>query len=170
MSSATHRRPSGGTVTLVAAVTKTFAAFVQTGQNDSEAGGVLLGRLILDSSDVIIDVASRPHSEDKRSRFFFWRSNKPAQRRVIEAWQESSGTQNYLGEWHTHPEDVPTPSCVDIQNWKRLVKRSKFEQEFLLFIIVGRRETGVWEARKGGRIELLPLVAAGQPGRATAEG
>jgi integrative and conjugative element protein (TIGR02256 family) len=118
----------------------------------------MLGRLILDSSDVIVDEATQPHPDDKRSRFFFWRSNRPAQQRVVDAWNGSSGTHIYLGEWHTHPEDVPTPSCVDIQNWKRILKKSRFEQGFLLFVIVGRRETRVWEARKGRKIELLVVA------------
>ncbi len=167
MPNATFQRPGGGTVTFSAGALTTFASFVQSGRDDPEAGGILLGRLILNTDDVIVDQATEPVPDDKRLRFFFWRSNKPAQQRVIDAWNGSSGTQNYLGEWHTHPEDVPTPSCVDIQNWKRILKKSRFEQEFLLFTIVGRRETRLWEASKRGGIELLPLIAAAPSERAT---
>lgn len=147
-----------GIVTLGTRACEAFAAFVQAGKNDAEAGGIMLGRLILDCSDVIVDDATKPHPDDKRSRLFFWRSNKNAQQRVVDAWNGSSGTQIYLGEWHTHPEDVPKPSCVDIQNWNRILGRSRFEQGFLLFVIIGRRETRVWEAGKGRRIESLTMA------------
>ena len=139
-------------------VPNTFADLAQLHEDDPEAGGILLGRLILDSEDVVIDEATKPAPEDRRSRFYFWRSNEPALRRVAEAWKTSGGTQVYLGDWHTHPEDVPQPSCVDRQNWERLLNKSRYEQDFLLFVIVGRKETCVWEGTKGGEIKQLVVM------------
>lgn len=154
------RRACGGTVALSDRVISTFSAYAQLGESDPESGGILLGRLILESDDVVIDVATQPAPEDRSWRFYFWRSNKPALRRVTEAWYASGGTQVYLGDWHTHPEDVPSPSCVDLRNWKRLLRKSKYEQGFLLFVIVGRKETSVWEGAKAGGISRLAAVQA----------
>ena len=53
------------------------AAMQQHRQLDAraaEAGGVLLGRLIKDSMDVVVDQVSLPSSADKRSRFRFFRA------------------------------------------------------------------------------------------------
>jgi integrative and conjugative element protein (TIGR02256 family) len=94
------KRPCGGIVVLSDSVLDTFADFTQVGKDDPEAGGILLGRLIIDSEDVVIDEATKPAPEDRRSRFYFRRSNKPALRRVTEAWETSGGTQVYLGDWH----------------------------------------------------------------------
>ena len=161
MCSLMFKRPCDGTVALSDSVLDTFANFAQLGKDDPEAGGILLGRLILNSDDVVIDEATKPTPEDRSSRFYFWRSNKPALRRVAEAWEMSGGTRVYLGDWHTHPEDGPHPSCVDRRNWKRLLKKSRYEQEFLLFVIVGRKETCVWEGTTGGEIkQLVNLKAA----------
>ena len=154
------KRPCGGTVALSDRVTTTFSEYAQLGESDPESGGILLGRLILESDDVVIDEATKPAPEDRSWRFYFWRANKPALRRVAEAWNTSGGTQVYLGDWHTHPEDVPRPSCVDLQNWKRLLKKSKYEQDFLLFVVVGRKETCVWEGTRGGRINQLVVIKA----------
>lgn len=113
-----------------------------------EAGGVLLGRLLLDSQDVIVDEATIPTRYDRRGLFSFFRKRAPTQKRVTEAWRETSQTRNYLGEWHTHPEDQPAPSNDDKANWKRVLREAKFEQESLFFVIVGRLSIGVWEASK----------------------
>ena len=156
---ATFNRRSSGAVKLSARASEVFHRYVQRRPGDTEAGGIMLGRLILNSDDIVIDEATEPQVEDRRSRFFFWRSNKPAQRRVQQAWSESEGTQVYLGEWHTHPEDIPSPSAVDIDNWKTILRKSRYEQGFLFFAIVGRRAIRIWEGRilDGVRIEELSL-------------
>lgn len=117
----------------------------------TEAGGVLLGRLISHTEHVIIDQATRPTSHDQRGRSFFKRAEESAQPIIDEAWITSNGTQIYLGEWHTHPEDDPTPSRHDLTNWQQIVQRAQFEQSFLLFAIVGRERTRVWEFGKESR-------------------
>lgn len=41
-----------------------------------EAGGVLLGRHLLDSHDLVVDEVTTPKSGDRRSRFGFFRSKR----------------------------------------------------------------------------------------------
>jgi integrative and conjugative element protein (TIGR02256 family) len=115
---------------------------------DREAGGILLGRLVDCSADIIVDEVSIPTPLDRSGRFHFLRHRKPAQQHVDKAWAESSCTRIYLGEWHTHPEDVPNPSGHDVTDWRRIVTSAKFEQESLFFVIVGRTMTCVWELAK----------------------
>ncbi|WP_081409005.1 Mov34/MPN/PAD-1 family protein [Acinetobacter gyllenbergii] len=43
-----------------------------------------------------------------------------------------------MGEWHTHPEDVPSPSPTDINSWRT----NLVSNEELVLIIVGR--TNFW--------------------------
>ena len=120
-----------------------------------EAGGLVLGRLVESSTDVIVDEISTPVSSDRWSRFNFCRGKKTAQRKVDKAWAESSGTRIYLGEWHTHPEDVPTPSDHDLRDWQRIVQGAQYEQEGLFFVIVGRQQMRVWEYAKGSKPTML---------------
>jgi len=142
-------RANKGILRLVDDAVRTVRLYRQMRNSDNEAGGVLLGRLILDCDDVIVDEVSTPTSSDVRGRFAFFRGKSDAQRLVDEKWQQSMGTQIYLGEWHTHPESDPTPSAnIDIKNWHRITNNAKFEQEFLFFIIVGTLRTRVWELNK----------------------
>jgi len=132
----------------------------------AEAGGILLGRMLLQSPDVIVDEAVRPVATDRRSRFRFWRARRPAQRRIEAEWRTSGRMVNYLGEWHTHPEDTPWPSCHDVENWCRLGRKARYEQDFLIFLIVGTTATGAWEWSKSrSSVDLLghfanPIPAA----------
>lgn len=121
----------------------------QLRETEPEAGGVLLGRLIEGMGDVVIDEVTGPTRRDRRWRFGFFRSRDGAQRRIRTAWVESQQTRNYLGEWHTHPEDRPVPSTADLANWVRIVTESQYEQDSLIFLIVGRKSVGAWELQKG---------------------
>jgi integrative and conjugative element protein (TIGR02256 family) len=133
-------------------VTATLLAFRQLNTDQKEAGGILLGRLIEATDDVIVDEVTSPNKADRRGRFFFFRKRNTTQQRINTAWKESAHTRVYLGEWHTHPEDDPSPSGVDIENWSRIGRTARYEQEFLFFIIVGITTIRVWERRKDGAI------------------
>lgn len=153
-----YRRPCGGVVEVSDSAAAVMMRLRQLESMAPEAGGMLLGRLIVESDDLIVDEVSEPAASDRRSRYSFMRSKKHAQWRVSSAWEESEHTKNYLGEWHTHPEDDPTPSAVDLANWRRISKVAQYEQDFLLFVIVGRRQTRIWELSKlhGSLAELAP--------------
>lgn len=149
-------RMNGGTVELNKAASQVLSRYRQLSKRDAEAGGMILGRLVTDSNDLIIDEVTEPSKHDRKGRFFFFRRRRAAQCRVNQAWLASDGTRNYLGEWHSHPEDDPTPSNVDIENWHRISSDARFEQDFLLFVIVGRRKTKLWELPKfGGPLQEL---------------
>ncbi|MEM1321368.1 MAG: Mov34/MPN/PAD-1 family protein, partial [Bacteroidota bacterium] len=98
--------------------------YKQDSPDKTEAGGVLLGRFILDSKDKIIDRVTVPMIGDKRTRTRFLRAEKMHQRIITSAWNKSKGTCHYLGEWHTHPERYPRPSSQDIKNWKEMCENN----------------------------------------------
>ncbi len=132
------------TVEIAPVARRTLDSFRQENRGDPEAGGVLLGRLIEESDDVVIDEASVPSDSDRRGRTFFQRARRAAQKIVDRAWHKTKGTRVYLGEWHTHPEPVPHPSTQDVSDWLSIVRTARFEQDFLLFIIVGTKTIRTW--------------------------
>jgi integrative and conjugative element protein (TIGR02256 family) len=143
-------RTSGGHIEFSAPALVSLAQTRQIDDVSPEGGGVLLGRLVVNTDDVVIDEITFPGPEDVRARYSFRRSPNSAQPRVVSAWQESTGTKIYLGDWHSHPEDHPNPSWVDRRDWNRVLKRAVYEQAFLLFVIVGRRSIHLWEGRRVG--------------------
>jgi integrative and conjugative element protein (TIGR02256 family) len=120
----------------------------------AEAGGVLLGRHLLDSHDLVVDEVTVPQRSDRRMRFSFFRS-KRHNLLAYRKWEASDGHTAYLGLWHTHPEADPEPSQVDRRDWEQAVARDSFEGDRLFFPIVGIGRIRVWSKSRIGPIEEL---------------
>lgn len=137
-------------------VVKQMSEFRQRSWWQAEAGGVLLGRYLLDSENIVVDELSTPQKTDRRSRFSFFRSRK---HEVIarSRWADETSTIAYLGLWHTHPEADPVPSSVDRRDWARAISNDTFEGECLFFPIVGTERIRVWSLSRDGLFHELKL-------------
>jgi integrative and conjugative element protein (TIGR02256 family) len=136
---------NGGKIKLATAVMEILKQHKQVQKGALESGGVLLGRFIKISKNIVVDKITTPMKGDKQTRLSFKRISPLHQEIITEEWYESNGTCNYLGEWHTHPEDFPTPSGVDIKDWKRKLKKDLFSGRYLYFIIAGIKSVDIWE-------------------------
>lgn len=136
---------------------KQMQAHAQRSWWQAEAGGVLLGRHLLDSEDLVVDEVTTPQKQDRRSRFSFFRSK---QHGVIARarWVARDSTIAYLGLWHTHPERDPSPSGVDRRDWENALANDVFEGDRLFFPIVGTDRIRVWSKTRDGPIEKLHEV------------
>lgn len=153
------QRPSGAVVKLSPEALARMLHFRQFEAHQAEAGGVLLGRLILGCDDVVIDEATCPMPGDFGTPSSFFRDKAYHQRIIDERWRSSEGTCLYLGEWHTHPESHPVPSRVDLVDWFRHLQMDQFSGPSLFFIIVGTHAVHAWEGIRGARkIALLQSV------------
>lgn len=149
------RQADGSRLKVTAAVVKRLWHHAQLEPAATEAGGILLGRYLQDSDDVVVDDLTEPLPGDKRGRYFFHRGQPAHQQLLDQAWRASEGTRTYLGEWHTHPEFDPTPSCIDRMDWQRKLRQDQYFKQ-LYFFIVGTRQIRGW----GGTLakpRLLPL-------------
>jgi integrative and conjugative element protein (TIGR02256 family) len=144
----TFERSKGGVFRMSSEVIRELRPYVQDANLKPEAGGLLLGRHIRDSLDIVADALTTPLSGDRRTRFGFVRQGPRHQEFLDRAWRDSGGTCTYLGEWHTHPEPVPQPSSVDLANWRRKLGSDRFT-DVLFFVIVGISEIRAWEGRQG---------------------
>ena len=147
---------------------KQMQAFAQRRFWDSEAGGVLLGRHLLDSHDVVVDEVSMPQSSDRRSRFAFFRSSKHEQV-ARQRWRQENSTSAYLGLWHTHPERDPMPSGVDRRDWAQAVSGDTYEGDRLFFPIVGEDCVRIWTLSRRGAFRELKLEDKNAKSKSTDE-
>lgn len=123
-------------VVFTSEVISLFEKYKQIEKKQHESGGILIGKVYNDL--IIIDGISEPSKEDKSGRYYFYRDVQKAQKISEKAWQESNGERIYLGEWHTHPEDIPTPSMDDQKLIQNMLRHSRMEIDFLLMVIIGR--------------------------------
>lgn len=138
---------------------KQLRAHSQRSWWQTEAGGALLGRHLLDSENIVVDEVTTPQKQDRRSRFSFFRSKQHSV--IAQArWVARDSTMAYLGLWHTHPERDPTPSGVDRQDWENALAKDCFEGDRLFFPIVGTDRIRVWSKTRDGSIEELVEVGS----------
>jgi integrative and conjugative element protein (TIGR02256 family) len=128
----------------------TLAAWRQ-GPNQAEAGGILLGTRRGRHFEVL--AATPPFSADRRTRNSFFRSPVGHQERATQMWQLSGGTTDYLGEWHSHPESSPTPSHIDIREWRKIAL-AEGPRRPILTVIVGTQALAVQLVNPDGSIDL----------------
>ncbi|WP_407572393.1 Mov34/MPN/PAD-1 family protein [Deinococcus altitudinis] len=142
-------------------VLSTAWSFAQHMPRATEAGGMLIGHQPQDTTDLVLDRLTIPQPTDQRSRFRFRRSQEAHQELLDLYWMASARTRTYLGEWHTHPEDVPVPSAIDRKSWKKaLAETVAFHRMGLLFMIVGRTITRIWY---GASADSFPILIAEFP-------
>lgn len=119
----------------------------QMKRKDNESGGILIGEYRDDH--LRITGLTKPGFLDIQNRCFFDRKSPHHQSDAFQCWVKSNHTQTWIGEWHTHPEDHPQPSSIDIGNWKE-----KLPNRHMVLLIQGRvsRWCGLWTG-----VELVKL-------------
>lgn len=142
-------------VLLPSGVMRVIDSFTVGRQAGTEAGGILIGSYR--GPHVQICDCTVPMRGDVRKAHLFDRKYHGHHQAANSAWEKSSGTETYIGEWHTHPEDFPTPSSTDLRTWSEIMGRHALP---VVFLIAGRR--AIWAGvGQGGRVERLRRVPGG---------
>lgn len=149
-------RPCGGKIEVPHETVATLLQFRQVEEESLEAGGMLFGRFLKDCDDIVVDTVTTPFPGDQRGLTFFVRQDPRHEEVLLKHWNDSGGTCNYLGEWHTHPEPNPALTPWDVCNMRHVVRDSKFEGDSLLFIVVGTSLLRMWEVSRDS-LAIVPL-------------
>ena len=147
----TFRDDNDELVVITAKVMSQLLSFRQLSPESHEAAGVLIGERR--GIHLVIHDLSVPGKGDKRTRFSVDRCGPHHQEAVDAAFYRSKGTLQYLGEWHTHPEDYPHPSFRDKRSWLSNLTAPAT----IVLIIVGKKS--LWAAKKTENA-ILPLTEA----------
>lgn len=113
----------------------------QDNSRKPEAGGILLGYRRKEHLHIVL--ATVPQVGDRRRRFWFSRSSKLHHQVAVRKWEESDGTMDYLGEWHTHPEVSPTPSSLDLSEWRKICHKRSNSMFFMILGLSGALWVGL---------------------------
>lgn len=118
-------------VTVTQEVLDLFEKYRQK-NNLPERGGLLFARFQL--PEIVICRASIPSKLDVKLKFSFI-PNKGHQRRVINSLFRKK--LHFVGEWHTHPQMLPSASQLDLNSMKDSFIKSEHELNFFILAIVG---------------------------------
>lgn len=108
------------------------ARYKQDTRYKFEAGG----QLFCSISEFGIEIirATGPYHGDKRSRFSYRSDPLKAQHEIFK--QRKRGLY-YCGDWHTHPEPIPSASQEDLETIATVVQRSEVRLSSLVMLIQG---------------------------------
>lgn len=148
-------QPATGQIVVVnLPVMELVLQYRQLSNSTPESGGVLIG--MRRGEHFEITTATKPENTDSRKRFRFKRRRQGHSETVRKRWVETLGYENYLGEWHTHPEDNPIPSKLDLNEWQKAAIR---HEKLLVVMIVGRKSIYFSLVGPSG---VSPLVVVGE--------
>lgn len=97
-----------------------------------ERGGIFVG--LRRGPHIEVKEATLPMKWDLGTMFSFRRSSRGHQEIALKRWQESSQTMDWVGEWHSHPQSIPTPSSIDFGSWRQIITE---RNAAMVFLIVG---------------------------------
>lgn len=148
------RRPGSGrlsdSVAFFGTAMDAMHRHVQHAAVDPEGGGLLIGRVSDCMTVVEVREATEPGPGDERERFGFVRRCDTHLAALDRAWDSSHGIDVCIGNWHTHPERLPTPSGTDVDEWLAHAHHAWKESSRAdphVFAIVGTVFTAFWLLR-----------------------
>lgn len=127
-----------------------------------EAGGQLFARFNYDTIHVL--EATGPRRSDRRGRYSYEPDRRAEQQEIDDRFPLGL---HFVGDWHTHPEDYPSPSSIDLKSTSEGVRRSGHELSAFVLVIVGRAPlpSGLFVALHDGCtqhvLDPIPMPSAG---------
>jgi integrative and conjugative element protein (TIGR02256 family) len=108
----------------------------------SETGGALVGHEIDEGTQVTGVTGPGPAARRTRSRFR--RDGSYTQKAVDRAYAESAGRDDYVGEWHSHPDPIG-PSGIDWGSMEWVSKNVRYRRTHPIMILGRRTKLRRWK-------------------------
>lgn len=113
-------------------IIKTVYKYRQLTKDSSEAGGQLFAHI--NNHEIILKVATIPDKSDNRTKYSFLPNRKKQLNEINYYFKKGL---HFVGDWHTHPIQVPSPSDTDLKSMMDCFEKSKHELNYFILIIVG---------------------------------
>lgn len=120
--------------------------------DESEDCGLLFASQISNDSIRINSVSESCSIQDEARRCSCTLDIEKANIAILEEFEKSNHTRFYIGEWHTHPEDIPTPSSRDYKSLKDSYHKNKMVVPNLILMAIVGRKAICWKMFDGNAI------------------
>lgn len=134
-----------------------------------ETGGVLAG-----TQETAPRISTITHASDSgplatRQTHYFSRDTAYCQR-ILDEWaRNSNGHVDYLGEWHKHMQDNPSPSVLDVKTMRSIARSRNYHVSEPLLVIIGRdndrSSLRVFAINSSGAVDDIDWVATSDTSR-----
>lgn len=148
--------PNGKVVDLLSETLNKMILWKQYEIHSAESCGFILGYRNPDTNNITLSAITIPKNNGFCSRFFCKLKTQAHLRQLLENRQQKN---YYMGTWHTHPQNVPSPSLIDWSDWRETLERDITGSEYAFFIIVGLDEFRIWAGSLHTK-EIVELVEA----------
>lgn len=115
-----------------------------------ETGGMLLGAYDDAVGVVFIDEMVGPPPDSFLAETYFQHGLHGSQAHVDEAMRRSNNVTGFVGFWHTHPDQHPSPSPTDEQGMAAVVGPDGNTRRALMMIVGGTERWAQWRDGKAG--------------------
>lgn len=122
------------TIEFVPEVLSKFNQYSQQRCWQKEAGGQLFAEFI-NKNLIRVVYATGPNKTDHRSKFYFYPDRLREQQEINTLYNKGL---HYVGDWHTHPQNTPSPSLIDKESINECVRESKHDLNGFILVVVGR--------------------------------
>lgn len=124
----------------------------------NETGGFLLGAR-RGSTLEIVEFTPQGRG-DVANHVSFERVDTQHQLRADKAWKAAKGLVGLVGDWHSHPTGLGSPSGQDRQAWRTLVATMNASAVGMIVVAGEVAVFGLWPSWRGLVVARLPLVIA----------
>lgn len=100
-----------------------------------EAGGQLFANFI--GNQIIIVEATGPRPTDRRTPSSYIPDRKAEQAEIYSLHQQGL---HYVGDWHTHAQEIPLPSFLDEESIADYARKSVHSLNGFVLVIVGKKD------------------------------
>lgn len=129
---------------------ETLQSKIQT--NNNEDCGILFGSQVSEDKIRINSVSESCSIQTSARKCSCELDVTKANILIADEYEKSNHTRFYIGEWHTHPEDNPSPSSRDINSIKQSYAKNIIAiQNLIIMAIVGRKSI-CWKKYDGAKI------------------
>lgn len=123
---------SGETIVFVESVVSHLMKHRQNRPWQREAGGQLFARF--SAGEILIEEVTGPRPTDSRGRTYYSPDRRAERKEILERFIRGL---HYVGDWHTHPSNIPEPSGTDIRNINECFKKSRHSLNGFILVLVG---------------------------------
>lgn len=133
--------PNGRVVDILSEIVDEMSNWLQYDSKSPESGGYIVGYQHRKTGNITLEFITPPHEQDFRSRIRCTISDFFHGKVLQKAKLKNS---YYMGVWHTHPQLIPAPSTIDLQDWEQSLRYEKSGGDYIFFLIAGVQGFRVW--------------------------